>query len=280
MIASAQHTPAAPSYHPRPDASGTLPGVSRVDEYRRALSRRRDFDAYLRTHSGLPGPRGNLELAAAAAAEGDRRRFDRYLRLTPDQAPENTPGVFLVVCGTLGYGRLLAEGDLSLLPSLRRLANDPRWRVRESVAMALQSWGDVDTSALLREMRSWIRGSLFEQRAAVAAVCEPRLLTRRRTTNAVFALLDRATRHLPRQADRKSEPFRVLRQALGYAWSVALAAELELGRQRFERWAACDDPDIGWVVRQNLSKNRLRRADPAWTQRMLAQTSQTPRRAG
>jgi len=279
MVASAQQARVAPSYHPRPNASGTLPGVSRVDEYRRALSRTRDFDAYLRTHSGLPGPRGNLELAAAAAAEGDRRRFDRYLKLTPDQAPENTPGVFLVVCGTLGYGRLLAAGDLSLLPSLRRLANDRRWRVREAVAMALQSWGDVDPSALLREMRSWICGSLLEQRAAVAAVCEPRLLNTLRTTKSVFALLDRATRDLARQTDRKSESFRVLRQTLGYAWSVALAADLELGRERFERWAASDDPDIQWIVRQNLAKNRLHRAGPDWTQRLLAGTTRGSRQA-
>jgi hypothetical protein len=221
-----------------------------------------------------------LELAAAAAAEGDRNLFDRYLKLSPKQAPENTPDVFLVVCGILGYGRLLAEGDTSLLPALRRLANDPRWRAREAVAIALQSWGDVDTPALAFELRSWIRGSLLEQRAAVAAACEPRLLTHPRTTRAVFALLNQATRTLQRQTDRRRERFRVLRQALGYAWSVALAADLELGRRQFERWAASDDPDVGWVVRQNLTKNRLRRADPAWTQRMLARTSRAPRRAG
>lgn len=251
--------------------------MSRVDDYRRVLSSTRDFDAYLRTHSGLPGPRGNLELAAAAGAVGDRKRFARYLKLSPDQAPENTPGVFLVVCGVLGYGRLLAEGDLSLLPDLRRLANDPRWRVREAVAMALQAWGDTDLPALLRALRGWIGGSLLEQRAAIAAVCEPRLLTSRRTRVAVFALLDRATRNLLREADRRSEPFRVLRQALGYAWSVALAADLELGRARFEHWAACDDADLRWLVRQNLTKNRLLRADPDWTRRLLAEATRTSR---
>lgn len=244
--------------------------MSRVDDYRHALSRTRDFDAYLRTHSGLPGPRGNLELAAAAAAEGDLRRFDRYASLTPEQAPENTPEAYLVVCGVLGFGRLLAAGDQSLLPRLRRLANDPRWRVRESVAMALQSWGDADMPALLRGLGSWIRGSLLEQRAAVAAVCEPRLLSGPRTLASVFRLLDLATRQLLLHTDRRSEPFRVLRQALGYAWSVALAADFERGRQRFERWAALEDPDIRWMVRENLGKNRLRRIDPAWTRRMLA----------
>jgi hypothetical protein len=138
----------------------------------------------------------------------------------------------------------------------------------------------VDTPALAFELRSGIRGALLEQRAAVAAACEPRLLTHPRTTRAVVALLNQATRTLQRQTDRRSEPFRVLRQALGYAWSVALAADLELGRRQFERWAASDDPDVGWVVRQNLTKNRLRRADPTWTQRMLARTSRSPRRAG
>ncbi len=244
--------------------------MTKIDEYRSALRRAQDWDAYLRAHSGLPGPRGNLELARALAEEGDRPRFDRYLAIPPDQAPENSPEVFLTVCGVLGYGRLLGEGNIRLLPRLRHLADDSRWRVREAVAMALQSWGDADMPALLREMRAWSQGSLLEQRAAVAAVCEPRLLNGRRITSGVLTLLDRVTKHLQQYGDRRSEPFRVLRLALAYAWSVAVAANLEAGLPRMEHWLRIDDPDIRWLMRQNLTKNRLRRANPAWTRRWLA----------
>jgi len=52
---------------------------------------------------------------------------------------------------------------------------------------------------------------------------------------------------------------RVLRQAVGYAWSVVVAADIERAWPRFAALAASDDPDVAWIVRENLSKNRLRR---------------------
>ena len=34
------------------------------------------------------------------------------------------------------------------------------------------------------------------------------------------------------------------------------------GFGRLERWAAVDDPDVRWLVRENLKKSRLARAGP------------------
>jgi hypothetical protein len=235
-----------------------------VETYRRQLLLRSSWDTYLCRNSGLPGPRGNLELARAVVLEGDEALFTRYAALEADQAPENTPQVFLAFCGVLGYGRLLAEGNTAWLESLRALANDPRWRIREAVSMALQSWGDADTPSLLRAMRVWSDGTLLEQRASVAALCEPRLLKGKRTVNSVLVILDRLTRHIAQANDRRTEPFRVLRQTLGYAWSVALAADLEGGRERFERWLDSNDSDVRWILKQNLDKQRLQRVDPGW----------------
>jgi hypothetical protein len=42
---------------------------------------------------------------------------------------------------------------------LRTLAADPRWRIREGVAMALQRWGDADMDGLLAEMAVWATGN-------------------------------------------------------------------------------------------------------------------------
>jgi hypothetical protein len=58
--------------------------------------------------------------------------------------------------------------------------------------------------------------------------------------------------------DRREEPFRVLRQALGYCWSVAVAALPDEGMRRLERWVGSEDPDVRWIVRENLKKRRLR----------------------
>jgi len=84
--------------------------MTKKEEYRKELQKISTWDSYLRKMSGLPGPRGNLELAQAVAEEGDQELFERYLRYTPDIAPENTPDVFLAFCGVVGLGRLVAEG--------------------------------------------------------------------------------------------------------------------------------------------------------------------------
>ena len=41
--------------------------MGRREEYREELSSASDVVAFLRVHSGLPGPRGNLEVLEAAA---------------------------------------------------------------------------------------------------------------------------------------------------------------------------------------------------------------------
>jgi hypothetical protein len=52
---------------------------------------------------------------------------------------------------------------------------------------------------------------------------------------------------------------RTLRQALGYAWSVAVAADPEPGLTAFTALRDDPDPDVAWVVRENLRKKRLQR---------------------
>lgn len=151
-----------------------------------------------------------------------------------------------------------------MLAELRELAADPRWRVREGVAMALQRWGDSDPAALLDAMADWSTGSAWEQRAAVAGLCEPRLLVEAAHTRAVLRILDRITVALAEAADRRAESFRVLRQALGYGWSVAAAALPEAGKASMEKWFASADRDVRWVMRENLKKNRLARIDAGW----------------
>jgi hypothetical protein len=123
--------------------------MSKVDEYRLILRELDDWDAFLQ-ESGLPGPRGNLELARAVAEEGDEALFARYLALDAGQAPVNSPYEFLAFCGVLGQGKVLAQGERGVLETLRRCASDPRWRTREAVAMALQWWGRVDMACCKR----------------------------------------------------------------------------------------------------------------------------------
>ena len=105
---------------------------------------------------------------------------------------------------------------------------------------------------------------MLEQRAAVAALCEPDLLREEAQVERVFQILDTVTASLERVEDRRSEEFRVLRKGLGYCWSVAVAAFPEMGKIRMERWFESDDGDVRWVMKENLKKKRLARMDAEW----------------
>ncbi|MFC2054680.1 hypothetical protein ACFLV7_10380 [Chloroflexota bacterium] len=238
--------------------------MSKIEEYRTVLEEITNWDDFLLENSGLPGRRANIELARAAALEGDRELFERYLTYTPERAPTNSQYEFLPFCGVLGYGRLLSEDDLSLLPSLRRCANDPRWRIREAVAMALQMLGRRDMERLIREMEDWSWGSLLEKRAAAAALCEPFLLGDERQAEKVLQILDEITSSLGDVEERKSENIKALRKGLGYCWSVAVVANPGAGKPLMEKWMGSNDKDIVWIMKENLKKKRLARMDAEW----------------
>lgn len=227
-----------------------------------------EWDAYLAAHSGLPGPRGNLELLAAAgdvAPAGSLRRW----AASDDEYEASV--------GTAGLGRLVLEGDQSLLDRLRELAQDGRWRVREAVAMALQRIGDADLALAQRVALEWCQGPPLVQRAAMAALCEPRLLRAPGAATSALGALDVVTASLVAApaATRRDDDVRVLRQALGYCWSVALAAAPDEGFDALDRWSRVPDVDVRWILRENLRKSRLLRADPGRAD-ALARAIQAP----
>jgi hypothetical protein len=238
--------------------------MNKTETYRQKLITIRDWEPYLLQESGLPGPRGNLELAQVVADAGDRQLFERFLAYTADVAPINDPHEFLAFCGVVGLGRLLAEGDEKILDQLRLYASDPRWRLREGVAMALQRWGRRAMPALLQAMEAWSQGSWLEKRAAAAALAEPVLLHKQAEALQALQILDRITASMENSSEAKSVDFRILQQGLGYCWSVMVVAVPEQGKQLMEKWLACPDLVIHWIMQENLKKNRLFRLDAVW----------------
>ena len=220
----------------------------RIDGYRAELRVLKRWEPYLKKHSGLPGPRANLELVQAVGDEADS---DRLWRLSAS-ADE-----FLALCGTAGLGKVALMEPDTVMTWLRELASDRRWRVREGVAIALQRIGRESMPHLLAEMQVWAGEAPYIQRAAAAGLCEPDLLRPSSNAVQVLAILDRITSSLAAAMDRRREDFRVLRQALGYCWSVAAAAAPENAQPYFEKWLRSTDGDVAWVMRSNLSKARM-----------------------
>ncbi|MGD8747062.1 MAG: HEAT repeat domain-containing protein [Balneolaceae bacterium] len=246
--------------------------MNKIGSYKKELLHLspKNWEEFLMKYSGLPGQRGNLELARAFAETATLMDFKKYVRLDPEEAPENTPEVFLVFCGVLGFGEYLAHyHDGGLLRQLRKRANDPRWRVREAVAMALQTIGRKNSKRLLKYARSWIEGSLLEQRAVIAGFCEPDILRDVEVKDHVFEFLDWATASMIAFDDKKDDAYEVLRKGLSYCWSVAAAEMPEKGKGKIERWIKEKHPVVNRIMRENLKKQRLRKVDPIWVDNML-----------
>lgn len=238
--------------------------MKKVQEYVEKLKKADDWDAYLMEESGLPGPRGNLELIKAVAELGSEEQFLHLISFTAEKAPVNSPEEFLAACGTVGLGRLVAEGKAKYMKLLRGFASDSRWRTREAVAMALRLYGEGHMDELIDEMRLWSEGNNYEKGAAAAALCEPRLLSNKEQAGRVLEILDGITKSIIDIKDRKDEGFIALRKGMAYCWSVAIVYNSDEGKRKFEKWIGYQDKDISWIIRENLKKDRLKRLDVAW----------------
>lgn len=246
--------------------------MTKLEDYRQTLKKLEDWIPFLLKESCLPGPRGNLELAHAVAQEGTKRQFEQLLSF---QAEENTPDVFLVFCGVLGLGKLAAS-EPGLFDRLRGYASDTRWRVREAVATGLQLAGDQDMDLLLKETGKWSKGNWYEKRAVATGLAEPRLLKQPKHVKQVLQVLNEITASMENTQDTQSDSFHVLRQGMGYCWSVLVAALPEPGKPMFEKWLDSRSKAIRWMIKANLKKKRLIKMDPNWVKacnRKLAQTA-------
>jgi hypothetical protein len=222
--------------------------TSRVDGYRKELRGLKEWEPYLKKHSGLPGPTANLELVQAVGEEADA---DRLWRLSASSDE------FLALCGTAGLGKVALMEPDTVMTWLRELASDGRWRVREGVAIALQRIGRENMPRLLADMQVWAGDGPFVQRAVVAGLCEPALVKDKAHAVEVLVILDRITSSLAATEHRRDEGFRVLRLGLGYGWSVAAAAAPENAWPYFEKWLLSRDKDVTWVMKTNLEKARM-----------------------
>ena len=228
--------------------------AGKVDQYRADLRKLDDWEPYLAANSGLPGPRANLELVQAVGDEATKKVLWRW---------SGAEDEFLALCGAAGLGRFALD-DPGVMPRLHALASDPRWRVREGVAMALQRMGKQDMDRLIVAMGLWSKDDPYVQRAAAAGLCEPPLLKREPEARKVLDILDTITKSIASTRERKTDGFRVLRQAMGYCWSVAAAAAPGPGRSMMERWLRSADPDVRWIMKSNLAKSRMATLGAAW----------------
>lgn len=198
---------------------------------------------YLVQRSHLPGPRANLELADAFAQTAEHCAEENpdciwdlcltFAQLSADEAPTNYPKEFVAFCGTRGLaavGAVCASYFEEALSRLFDLSHDPRWRVREAVAMAIQRLIEARPERTLSTLAGWIQDDdWLVMRAVAAGVAEPELLKDESISEQALKLHRAIVACIVASADRRSEEFKALRKGLGYTFSVITAALPEEG---------------------------------------------------
>lgn len=209
---------------------------------------RASWPDFLEEHSGLPGPRANLALLDAVLTLADA---DSIAVLSANG------GEYSMMCAAAAIGS--RADDPARERQLLAMAADTRWRVREGVVIGLQHLGDRSIQPLIDIVQRWVDSTdVLLERAAVAAICEPRVLRTPEAKQAALQACAASTRHLATLPDdqRKAPDARRLRQSLGYCWSVAVAADPSVGLAAF-RELDTTHADIAWIVAENRRKQRL-----------------------
>ena len=247
-----------------------------------------DLLACLIAESRLPGPRANLELAEAftgtvrefAVADTDDHQvlWNLCVELacvSPEDAPTGDPHEFLSFCGIRGIGAIASVSPARVEAALTHLAEasiDPRWRIREAVAMALQDLLSRQRDTTVQELEDWVEGgSWLTMRAAVAGIAEPDLLAEPDLAATAFRFHRKTLIRVYTAKDRQSEAFRALRKALGYTLGLVIAALPGIGFEYLRQLATLDDADIRWIIQENLKEGRLGKRYPETVQHIRAQ---------
>ena len=83
------------------------------------------------------------EIAEDYSIENSEKIWSLCLKLAnipPNEAPTNNPKEFVNFCGAYSIGAIASTSQSffeEALVLLRELADDPRWRIREAVAMGI-----------------------------------------------------------------------------------------------------------------------------------------------
>lgn len=244
------------------------------------------IERYLAANSNLPGQRANLELAEAfAEAAEDYSKEDpekiwnlcsRLTEIASDEAPANSPREFLPFCGAYSVGAIGSVHPRFFkksLSRLRKIADDPRWRMREAVAKGVQKLLGRENEKTLKELEAWIEDNEWlAMRAVAAGVAEPVLLKSNRTAKKALTLHKEIFEKILATKERKSLEFKTLKKGLGYTLSVVVHAIPREGFRYMRQLADSRDNDILTITRENLRKNRLVKNFPeevVWIQKLL-----------
>jgi hypothetical protein len=227
--------------------------------------------ALLERHSGLPGPRSNLELAAAlgdvaaGASAAGRKLLLGWSRLGPEEAPHGSRAEYVPMAAVCALGVLAADAEerSRYVEPLRAAAFDSRWRMREAAALGLQRLGELDTPGLVELLQPWAsEESDLLLRLVMVTAAHPPILGAAGVCALGWEASERALERVRRRRTETTETLRILVAALSFAPSVYTAAEPREGFRHLARWAEAKETAVKKLVVANLRKARLAKRYP------------------
>lgn len=226
--------------------------------------------SFLLQNSNLPGPRGNLELLYSFSKTATQPEIEECLTYLNDDV-KNSPEEFVTMCGIVGYAIHHQQNLSETMQALRGWSSHKSWRIREAVAIAIQEIAVNKVEKVIPLLQPWLDGNALEKRAVIAALCEPKLLKEKQIVVDVLEILSQVTSGLQTLPDKADETHKSLMKTLGYGWSVAIVANPETGKVKFEKIIALNNKHIRWIVKENLNKNRLLRMDKEWVDNLASE---------
>ena len=230
---------------------------------------------YLLDNSNLPGKRGNIELGFSFADyieenyTNDKLKFFKYcLTLISENNEEKKDSgneEFLPFCAIIALGRIGKidiKKENEVIELLKVYARDGRWRIRESVAMAIQELMDVNPEETIEKLKKWLNEENYLiYRALLAGLAEPRLMKNKNIAKASLAIHKAIIEKVEREKEIKDKDYKVLIKGLCYTLSVVITGIEDEGFDYLEELIKKDNPIIKKILQENLKKNRLKRLD-------------------
>jgi hypothetical protein len=229
--------------------------------------------AFLITNSGLPGPRGNLALAAEASRLIARHWAAKggFLRdLIVGWSTSGDEYLMFVAHSAIGHVLSSNPGEEDwAIPILYEANFSPLWRAREGVTFALEALLEDKADFALRLIDSWCSSrDPVVIRNSIVALAHPTQLRRNRTQLDALEWYNGVGMEIVAEEVQPEDDTKMLAKSLGFTLSVAAEAD-EAYLDEFDGWIG--SPVKAWrpIIRENLNKVRIKKKYPGRVEALL-----------
>jgi len=228
---------------------------------------------FLVANSGLPGPRGNLTLAAEASRLiamdwATKRGFLKGLILDWSASGDE----YLLFVAHSAIGHVLSGNPEEMewaVPLLYEANFSPLWRAREGVTFALEALLEDRADLALSLIDEWckLRDSIVV-RNSIVALAHPTQLRRNHAQLDALERYNGIGMEMVAKVIDPGDDVKMLAKSLGFTLSVAAEAD-EGYLDEFENWIDCNIKAWRAIIKENLTKARIAKKYPSRIEALL-----------